>query len=103
MSEQPPEVFPEVPTPANMSAALYRAVQEYREPPQEPVSRPEPALTLVQDRFIAQALYRADMDPEIFRVSHDPRKFLRGDGTLDETKLAAAIVATANMIDNEGR
>ena len=102
MSEQPPEVFPEVPTPATMSAALAQAAQEYREPPQEPMSRPEPALTVAQDRFIAQALYRADVDPKIFRVTHDPRKFLRGDGSLDETKLAAAIVGTAHQID-EGR
>lgn len=85
-----------------MAGALDQAVREYRQEPQEPVSRPKPALTVAQDRFIAQALYRADMDPEIFRVSHDPRKFLRGDGSLDETKLAAAIVATAHTI-NEGR
>lgn len=86
-----------------MAGALDQAVREYRQEPQELISRPEPALTVEQDRFIAQALYRADVDPYTFRVNHDPRKFLRRDGTLDEEKLAAAIVATANRNDIEGR
>lgn len=101
--EPEPIVYPEVPTPANMSAALEQAVQEYQGPPPEPISRPKPALTVEQDKFIAKALYRADVDPGIFRMDHDPRKFLRRDGSLDEEKLAAAIVATANRNDIEGR
>lgn len=100
--EPEPVVHPEVPALADMGAALEQAVQEYQPPPQEPVSQTRPALTADQDAFIARALWAADVDPEIFRVSHDPRKFLRGDGSLDETKLAAAIVATAHTI-NEGR
>lgn len=97
-----PIIHPEVPTPTTMSAALEQAVSEYQEPPQKPVSRPEPALTARQDQLITRMLWQADVDPEIFRVNHDPRNFLRGDGSLDETKLAVAIVATAHMI-NEGR
>lgn len=101
--EPEPIVYPEVPSEGVMAGALEHAARNYQQPLQEPVSRPKPALTVAQDRFIAQALYRADMDPEIFRVSHDPRKFLRRDGSLDEEKLAAAIVATANRNDIEGR
>lgn len=101
--EPEPVVRPEVPSPADMGAALEQAVQEYQPPPQEPILRPKPTLTVEQDRFIAQALYRADVDPYTFRVNHDPRKFLRRDGTLDEEKLAAAIVATANQTNIEGQ
>lgn len=97
-----PIIHTEVPTPVDMSAALAQAAQEHREPPQEPMSRPEPALTARQDQFITRMLWQADVDPGVFRVNHDPAKFLRGDGTLDETKLAAAIVVTAHQI-NEGR
>lgn len=100
--EPEPIVYPEVPSEGAMAVALDQAVREYRQEPQEPVSRPKPALSAEQDRFIAQALYRADVDPGAFRVTHDPREFLRGDGSLDETRLAAAIVATAHTI-NEGR
>ena len=101
--EPEPVVRPEVPALADMGAALEQAVQEYPPPPQEPISRPQPALTVEQDKFIARVLYKADVDPYLFRLNHDPRKFLRRDGTLDEEKLAAAIVATANQTNIEGQ
>ncbi len=101
--EPEPIVYPEVPSEGVMAGALEHAARNYQQPLQEPVSRSKPALTVEQDKFIARTLYKTDVDPGIFRMDHDPRKFLRRDGSLDEEKIAAAIVATANRNDIEGR
>lgn len=82
------------PDAAAMTAALTEALAAPE--PGRPCTAPAgPQLSPDQDKFLTALLYRTDVRATDFARHHRGTDFLNDDGTLDEQRLAAAVVTIA--------
>lgn len=77
-----------------MTAALTEALAA-PEPARPSPSPRKPQLSPDQDKFLTALLHRTDVRAADFARHHRGTDFLTEDGTLDEQRLAAAVVTVA--------